>query len=226
MGKMQHTSLHRKATDAAASLPSTVARITGPPSRDPEARRTHRADRAPVRDHLDRMDRALLETRPAAGAAVVVEPVAQSRPELDHRVLGAGAQTAVAFDAVPARQAPASFEHGLLRRQRADHLIESAEPLFRGQLGLLAAGVIAEVPEVQKFEFGLRMLGSAARSARHAATRRSHARRVFRARRRPSRCAQRGPCRRRRTRPGSRSSARWRRAPSRRARTPRPACCA
>src|SRR6266542_4230025 len=55
---MQQTSFSRYATEAAASLPSTVARIS-----------------VGLRDHLDRVHRALLEARAAAGAAVVVETV-------------------------------------------------------------------------------------------------------------------------------------------------------
>src|SRR6266540_3345613 len=104
---MQQTSFSRYATEAAASLPSIVARIS-----------------VGLRDHLDRVHRALLEAGSAAGAAVVVEPVAVTLTQLDHRVLGAGAQAAVAFEAVAARQAPAGLVDRLRGGEAADHLAE------------------------------------------------------------------------------------------------------
>src|SRR5512134_3670556 len=110
---MQQTSFSRKATEAAASFPSTVARIS-----------------VVLRNHLDRVHRALLEAHPAAGAAVVVEPVAVPFAELDHGVLGAGAQAAVAFEAVAARQAPTRLVDRLLDREAADHLAEVGDPLL------------------------------------------------------------------------------------------------
>src|SRR5665647_462500 len=120
---MQQTSLSRYATEAAASLPSTVARIS-----------------VALRDHLDRVHRALLEARPAAGAAVEVEPVAVPGAQLDHGVLGAGAQATVAFEAVSARQTPARLVDRLLGGEADDHLAEICNPLLRRELGLLPAG--------------------------------------------------------------------------------------
>ena len=58
-------------------------------------------------DHLDRVHRALLEAHGAAGAAVVVELGSRARAQLDHRVLRAGAEAAVALEAVAAGQAAA-----------------------------------------------------------------------------------------------------------------------
>src|SRR5918993_1462097 len=59
--------------------------------------------------HLDRVHRALLEAGRAAGAAVVVEAVPVPGTELDHRVLRARAEAAVALEAVAAGQAAAGL---------------------------------------------------------------------------------------------------------------------
>ena len=67
--------------------------------------------------------------RRTAGASVVVEPVAVSGAELDHRVLWAGAEAAVAFEAVAARQATPRLVGRLLGRQAADHLREICHAL-------------------------------------------------------------------------------------------------
>ena len=67
------------------------------------------------------MHRALLEARPAAGAAVVVEPVAVPLAQLDHGVLGARAQAAVAFEAVAARQAAARLVDRFVGGEAAAH---------------------------------------------------------------------------------------------------------
>src|SRR5512142_2564302 len=77
-----------------------------------------------LRDHLDRMHRALLVTGAAAGAPVIVELVAVPGTQLDHRVLGAGAQAAVALAAVSARQAAARLVRRLALGQAAEHLAE------------------------------------------------------------------------------------------------------
>src|SRR5471030_2483202 len=127
---MQHTSFSRYATDAAASLPSTVVRIS-----------------VGLRDHLDRVHRALSEARPATGAAVVVEPVALPDSQLDHGVLWTRTQAAVAFEAVAARQTPACLVDRLLGGETADHLVEISDPFLRRELGLLPAGGVSEVPE-------------------------------------------------------------------------------
>src|SRR5665213_2710151 len=120
---MQQTSFSRYATETAASLPSTVATIS-----------------VALRDHLDRVHGALLEAGPAAGAAVVVEPVAVPDPQLDHGVLGACAEAAVAFEAVAARQTPGRLIDSLLGGEAADHLAEIRDPLLGTELGLPAAG--------------------------------------------------------------------------------------
>src|SRR5690349_3767778 len=117
---MQQTSLRRYATETAASFPSRVARIS-----------------AGLRDHLDRVHRALLEAGCAARAAVVVEAVAAPDAELDHGVFGAGAETTVALEAVAAREAPAGFVHGLVRGQAAQDLAEARDSLLRLELRLL-----------------------------------------------------------------------------------------
>src|SRR5580704_6850267 len=95
------------------------------------------------------MHRALLVTRAAAGALAIIELVAMPGPQLDHRVLGAGAQAAVALAAVAARQAAACLVRRLALGQAAEHLAEIRDPLLRFGLGLLPAGSIAEIPQIQ-----------------------------------------------------------------------------
>src|SRR4249919_3067811 len=100
------------------------------------------------------MYRALLEAGPATGAPVVVETVAVARAELDDRVLGTGAQAAVALEAVAARQAPL----GLVDRRRlietAHHLGEGGRALLDGLLRLRLLGGVGEVPHIQLVEGG------------------------------------------------------------------------
>src|ERR1700680_5112647 len=98
------------------------------------------------------MHRALLVTRAAAGAVAIVELVAAARPELDHRVLGARAQAAVALAAVAARQAAARLIRRLTLGQAPGHLAEIRDPLLRAGLRLLPAGRVAEIPQVQVAE--------------------------------------------------------------------------
>ena len=88
-------------------------------------------------DHLDGVHRALVVARAAAGAPVVVEAVAVARAELDHGVLRAGAQAAVALEAVAAGQAAARLVAGLLAGEAADHLGEVRD---RGRPGHARAG--------------------------------------------------------------------------------------
>src|SRR5215470_16284753 len=105
------------------------------------------------------MHRALLITGAAAGAPVVVKPVAVPGTELDHRVFRAGAQTAVALEAVATGQAPARLVDGLGLGQATDHLTETGDALLRCGLRLLARREVAEVPRVQQVELGQRVLG-------------------------------------------------------------------
>src|SRR5690349_10593967 len=114
-------------------------------------RRSSRAS-AGLRDHLDRVYRALLEARAAAGAAAVVELVAMTHTQLDHSVLGTGPQAAVALEAVAARQAPTRFVNGLARREAPYHFGEACDSLLGRELGLLPSGVVAEVPEMELAE--------------------------------------------------------------------------
>src|SRR5271166_1607554 len=111
-----------------------------------------------LRRHLDGVHRALLVAGGTTGAPVVVEAVAVTGSELDHRVLRAGAQTAVALKAVTARQAPAGLECRRLGRQAADDLVESGDALFGRKFGLRPPIRITEVPQVQLVEFGDRVL--------------------------------------------------------------------
>src|ERR1017187_6367389 len=117
----------------------------------PRSRRASPASVA-LRHHLDRVDGALLEARRAAGAAVVVEPVAMPDAELDHRVLRTGAEAAVTLEAVPAGQAPPGLINRRLDRQAADHLGKSRDPLVRRELRLGSALPGAEVPPGQGAE--------------------------------------------------------------------------
>src|ERR1700750_1571979 len=98
------------------------------------------------------MHRALLVTRAAAGAPVIVELIAVSRPQLDHRVLGARAQAAVALAAVTAGQAAACLVVRLLLGKAAEHLADIRDPLLRFGLRLLPAGGVPEIPQVQVAE--------------------------------------------------------------------------
>src|ERR1019366_3487695 len=116
---------------------------------------------ARLREHFDRVHRALLKARSAARAAVVLKPVAVSRAQLDHRILRARTQAPIALAAVPARQAPLRLERRLLRRQATDDLLEIRDALGRLQLGLPATGSIAEVPQVQHLKRCQRVLGRA-----------------------------------------------------------------
>src|SRR5271165_5478716 len=109
------------------------------------------------------MHRALLVARAAAGALVVVELVPVTDAELDHRVLRARAQAAVALTAVAAGQAAARLVRRLLLRQPAEYLGEVRGPLLRWGLGLLAAGGVAEVPQIQHVERDQIVLGRADR---------------------------------------------------------------
>src|SRR5437899_5869561 len=95
---------------------------------------------------------ALLVTRAAAGTPVIVELIAVSGPQLDHRVLGARAQAAVALAAVAAGQAAACLVGRLLLGQAAEHLAEIRDPLLRFGLRLLPAGGVPEIPQVQVAE--------------------------------------------------------------------------
>src|SRR5665213_4434600 len=98
------------------------------------------------------MHRALLKACPAPGAAVVVELIALPSPELDHRVLRARAQTAVALAAVAARKTPAGLERRLLGRQATDHLGEPGDALLRRKLGRLPTGGVTEEPQIEHRE--------------------------------------------------------------------------
>ena len=104
------------------------------------------------------MDGALAEARAATGALLVVELVAQTHAELHHRVLGAGAEAAVALEAVAARQAPSGLERRLVGGEPRDHLVEGEHPTRGVQLGLAAAIVVPEVPQVEQVEAGERVL--------------------------------------------------------------------
>src|SRR5690242_19601700 len=99
-----------------------------------------------LRDHLDRVHRALLVTRTAASAPVVVVLIAIPGTQLDHRVLRARSQAAVALAAVAARQAATCLVRRLLLGQAAEYLPETRDPLLRLGLRLLPAGGVAEVP--------------------------------------------------------------------------------
>src|SRR3984957_7783220 len=105
------------------------------------------------------MHRALLIARAATGAPVIVELVPVAGPELDHRVLGTRAQAAVAFAAVAARQAAACLVGRFALGQAAEHLAEIRDPLLRGDLRLLLAGGVAEIPQVQVAERDRLVLG-------------------------------------------------------------------
>ena len=107
-----------------------------------------RAHQLRLREHLDRVHRALLVARPAAGAAVVVEPVAVPDAQLDHRVLRAGAEAAVALEAVAARQAAARLVGRLLLATARRPPRRSPRRAPRLELGLLAARGVAEEPQV------------------------------------------------------------------------------
>ena len=98
------------------------------------------------------MYRALIEADGAAGAAVVVELVAVPDPEFDHRVLGARAEAAVAFEAVTARQATPRLVGRLLGGQPADDLVETRDALGRLEFGLLTPRGVTEIPQVQRVE--------------------------------------------------------------------------
>src|SRR6516165_6472158 len=124
---MQQISFSRYAIETAASFPSTVARIS-----------------ARFSNHVDGVHGTLLEARPAAGAPVVVEPVAPPDAQLDDSLLGAGAEAAVTFEAVAARQASRRLVHGLLGREPPDDFVEGRHALLRRELGLLPPGVVAE----------------------------------------------------------------------------------
>src|SRR4029079_19049601 len=95
------------------------------------------------------MHLTLLVARAAAGAPVIVELVTMPGPELDHRVLGARAQAAVAFAAVAARQAAACLVRCLTFGQAAEYLGKAGGPFLRRCLGLLPPGGVPEVPQVQ-----------------------------------------------------------------------------
>src|SRR5664279_1996018 len=118
------------------------------PSLQPRCRRRSRAS-AGLRNHLDGVHRALPEARGAAGALVVVELVAVPDAELDHRVLGARAEAAVALEAVAAREAAARLEDGLLSREASDDLAEVCDTLLGRLFGLLPPVGVAEVPQVE-----------------------------------------------------------------------------
>ena len=107
-----------------------------------------------LRDELDGVHRALPLTAAAAGAQVVVEPVAVADAELDHRVLRAGAEAAVALEAVPAGQAAARLVARGVRVQAGDDLLERLHPGRRVEGGLLPLAVVAEVPQVQQVQAG------------------------------------------------------------------------
>src|ERR1035441_6394382 len=94
----------------------------------------------------------------AASAAVVVEPVPVPCTQLDHRILRARAEAAVALKAIAARQAPAGLVGRLLRGQPADHLGKVADPVAGVQFGLVALFGVAEVPRVEHVERYLLML--------------------------------------------------------------------
>src|SRR4029453_16389288 len=105
------------------------------------------------------MHRTLLETCPAAGAAVIVVAVAQPGSHLDHCILRAGAQAAITFAAVSAGQAALRLKRRRALRQPADNLLETSDPLFGLELGLLTAYGITEIPQTQHVERYAGMLG-------------------------------------------------------------------
>src|SRR5579859_5019456 len=105
------------------------------------------------------MHRTLLIARAATGAPVIVELVPVAGPELDHRVLGARAQASVTFATVAARQAAACLVGRLALGQATEYLAEIRDPLLRGDLRLLPAGGVAEVPQVQVAERDQLVLG-------------------------------------------------------------------
>src|ERR1700761_2694584 len=102
----------------------------------PRCRRSWHASSV-LRDHLDRVHRALLITRAAARAPVVVELITAAGTQLDHRVLRAGPQAAVALAAGAPRQAGARLVRRLPLGQAADYLSEIRNPLLRCGLRLL-----------------------------------------------------------------------------------------
>src|SRR4029077_20556707 len=99
----------------------------------PRSRRSSRAS-AWLREHLDRVHGALLVARPAAGTAVVVEPVAVAYAELDDGVLRARGPASIALEAVAARQAPARLVGRRVGRQAAHHLREPGGALLERDL--------------------------------------------------------------------------------------------
>src|SRR5262249_25176729 len=101
---------------------------------------------------VDGVHRALLVADPAAGAAVVVEPVPVPGAELDHRVLRAGPEAAVALEAVPAGQAAARLIDRLVRGQPAGDLAEVGPARRYGTFGLNGGGDVGGVPGVQPVE--------------------------------------------------------------------------
>ena len=76
-----------------------------------------------------------------AGAFGVVEAVPEARAELDDGIFGAGAEAAVALEAVAAGQAAARLDVGLHLVQPAVDLVEIGHPVGRVELGLGGAPV-------------------------------------------------------------------------------------
>src|SRR5690606_7341878 len=111
-------------------------------------------------DHLDGVDRALPVAGGATGALVVVEGIAVPDTELDDRVLRAGAEAPVALEAVATGQAPGGLELSLPCGEPGRDLVEGLHPRGRVQGLLLPPRVVAEVPEVQLAQPGLRVLGA------------------------------------------------------------------
>src|SRR6185503_13828222 len=115
----------------------------------PRCRRPSRGSRR-LRKHLDGVDRALIEADGAAGAPVVVELIPVPDPEFDHRVFGARAEAAVAFEAVATGQATPRLVGRRLGGQPADDLRERLDA-FRGfEFRLLTPRGVTEIPEVQR----------------------------------------------------------------------------
>src|SRR5215468_21249 len=105
------------------------------------------------------MHRALLVADRATGTAVVVEPVPVTGADLDDRVLRAGAEAAVALEAVAARQAAASLVARLALGQAADHLGEVIDPPGRLAFWLPPPLGVGEIPRMQLVEVGQVVLG-------------------------------------------------------------------
>ena len=91
----------------------------------------------------------MIEADGAAGAPVVVELVPVPDPEFDHRVFGARAEAAVAFEAVATGEATPRLVGRRFGGQTADDLRERLDAFCGFEFRLLTLRGVTEVPEVE-----------------------------------------------------------------------------